>query len=152
MPIAHYITTGPPHLYTFIRPFYCLLPFFASFWRQKKLLNYGVVGTWGTGGLHILVAIEAKNSPLKEKGLFTFPPHPQEETEDWPDSLSTYTQIFSSKKTGFPPVKNTSQIFFYFCLPLFYATFQCGRYNIFKKKFNLFFAHENIKNGLKSCS
>ena len=30
-------------------------------------------------------------------------------------------------------------------LPLLYATFECRRYNIFKKKLNLFFAHENIK-------
>ena len=37
--------------------------------------------------------------------------------------LSTYTQIFSPKKTGFSPVKNTSQIFFDFCLTLSYATF-----------------------------
>ena len=50
--------------------------------------------------------------------------------------LSTYTQVFSPKKTGFPPVKNTSQSFFDFCLPLFYATFQCGPYNIFKKNLN----------------
>ena len=27
-----------------------------------------------------------------------------------------------------------------------HATFQCERYNIFKKKLNLFFAHENLKN------
>ena len=30
-------------------------------------------------------------------------------------------------------------------LPLFYATFQCGPYNIFKKNLGLFFGHENIK-------
>ena len=51
----------------------------------------------------------------------------------------TYTQIFSPKKTGFSPVKNTSQRFFDICLPLFYATFQCGRYNIFKKKKKIYF-------------
>jgi hypothetical protein len=28
---------------------------------------------------------------------------------------------------------------------LFYVTFQCRPYNIFKKRFNLIFAHENIK-------
>ena len=38
----------------------------------------------------------------------------------------TYTQIFSPKKTGFSPLKNTSQKFFDFCLSLFYATFQWG--------------------------
>ena len=36
------------------------------------------------------------------------------------------TQIFSPKKTGFSPIKNTFQNFFDFCLPLFYATFQWG--------------------------
>ena len=61
--------------------------------------------------------------------------------------LSTYIEIFSPKKTGFSPVKNTSQNCFYFFLPLFYATFQCGPYNIFNKILNLFFIHENIKNG-----
>ena len=32
-----------------------------------------------------------------------------------------------------------------FVFPLFYATFLCGHYNIFKKLLNLFFARENIK-------
>ena len=50
--------------------------------------------------------------------------------------VCTYTQIFSPKKTGFSPIKSTSQTFFDFCLPLFYATFQCGPYNIFKKTLN----------------
>ena len=30
-------------------------------------------------------------------------------------------------------------------LPLFYATFQCGRYDIFKKKFKFFFDPEKVK-------
>ena len=50
--------------------------------------------------------------------------------------LLTLKFLALKKKTGFPPVKNTSQIFFDFCLPLFYATFQCGPYNIFKKNLN----------------
>ena len=54
-------------------------------------------------------------------------------------------KFLALKKTGFSPVKNTSQDFFDFLLPLFYATFQCGHYNIFKKILNLFFAHENIR-------
>ena len=33
----------------------------------------------------------------------------------------------------------------YFFLPLFYATFQCGRYDIFKKKFKFFFDPEKVK-------
>ena len=62
------------------------------------------------------------------------------------EGLSTYIEIFSPKKTGFFPVKNSSQNFFDFFLPLYYATFQfevSGRYNIFKKISNLFFPHEN---------
>ena len=38
----------------------------------------------------------------------------------------THTQIFSPKKNWFSHMKNTFQIFFDFCLHLFYATFQCG--------------------------
>ena len=49
---------------------------------------------------------------------------------------SNYTQILAYKKG------QKHEIFF---LPFFYATFQCGRYNILKKKINLFFPHENIK-------
>ena len=71
--------------------------------------------------------------------------HIREETEDWSEGLSTYTQIFSPKNTGFHHIKNTSQIFFDFCSPLFYATFQCGTYNIFKKNLDYFFTHEDIK-------
>jgi hypothetical protein len=39
---------------------------------------------------------------------------------------------FSEKKNSFPPQKN-------FFLPFFYATFQCGRYGVFKKYLNFFF-------------
>ena len=66
-----------------------------------------------------------------------------EPTEDWSEGLSNYIEIFS---LGSSTIKNTSQFFLTFFLPLFYATFHCGRYNIFKKKLNLFFAHENINN------
>ena len=48
-------------------------------------------------------------------------------------------------KTGFSPCKKYSPFFFYFCLPLLYATFQFGPYNIFKKKLNWFFTPENLK-------
>jgi hypothetical protein len=50
------------------------------------------------------------------------------------EGLSIYIEIFSPKKTGFPRKKHFSNFF----LPLFSATVQCGRYNIFKK-FELFF-------------
>ena len=52
--------------------------------------------------------------------------------------LSTYTQVFSPKKTGFPPVKNTSQSH----LPLFYAIFSVRTLQYFQKKFKLFFSHQ----------
>jgi hypothetical protein len=47
-------------------------------------------------------------------------------TDFWSRPSCIYTQIFSPKKTGFSPIKNTFQKNFDFCLPLFYATFQCG--------------------------
>ena len=46
-------------------------------------------------------------------------------TDVWFRPSCIYTQIFSPKN-GFSPIKNTFQFFFYFCLPLFYATFQWG--------------------------
>ena len=56
-------------------------------------------------------------------------------------------------KTGFSPCKKYSPFFFYFCLPLLYATFQFGPYNIFKKKIELIFYPWKLKKtGLKSCS
>jgi hypothetical protein len=62
-------------------------------------------------------------------------------------------KLLALTKSGFPPVKNTSKFFFDFCLPLFYATFQCGPYNIFKKKFEfIFYPWKLKKTGLKSCS
>ena len=42
------------------------------------------------------------------------------------------------KKKIFPPQKN-------FFLPFFYATFQCGRYGVFKKKLKYFFDPEKVK-------
>ena len=46
--------------------------------------------------------------------------------------------VFLKKKKSSPP-KN---IFF---LPFFYATFQCGRYGVFKKKLKYFFDPEKVK-------
>jgi hypothetical protein len=59
-------------------------------------------------------------------------------------------KILALKRTGFSPVKYTSQNSIDFFLLLFYATFQCGPYNIFKKKKKKI-AHDNIT-GLKSRS
>ena len=42
-------------------------------------------------------------------------------------------KILALKRTGFSPVKYTSQNSIDFFLLLFYATFQCRPYNIFKK-------------------
>ena len=43
-----------------------------------------------------------------------------------PDLHVFTLKFLGLKKTGFSPIKNISQNFFDFCLPLFYATFQCG--------------------------
>ena len=50
-----------------------------------------------------------------------------EETDACSRPLCTYTQILAYKKDKNMKKKNTPPIFF---LLLFYATFQCGRYNI----------------------
>ena len=42
-------------------------------------------------------------------------------TDVWSRPSCIYTQILSPKKTGFPLIKNTFQIFFDFSLPLFSA-------------------------------
>ena len=47
------------------------------------------------------------------------------------------------KKTGFSKKKNSSQKKYFFFLPCFYATFQCGHYNVFK--FFFFFDHKKLK-------
>jgi hypothetical protein len=49
------------------------------------------------------------------------------------------------KKTGFSKKKNSSQKKNIFFLPFFYATFQCGRYNVFKFFFFFFFDHKKLK-------
>ena len=43
-----------------------------------------------------------------------------------PDLHVFTLKFLALKKTVFSPIKNTFQNFFDFCLPLFYATFQCG--------------------------
>ena len=64
---------------------------------------------------------------------------------------SNSTQILALKKKGFSEKKNfpPQKIFF---LPFFYATFQCGRYNVFKKFFFFFFLQKFEKTSLKICS
>ena len=52
--------------------------------------------------------------------------HTDKRTDVWSQPSFIYTQIFNPKKTGFSPHKYISHNFFDFCLPLSYATFQCG--------------------------
>ena len=52
--------------------------------------------------------------------LLTFPRSTDKRTDVWSRPSCLSTQIFSPKKTGFSPIKNTFQNFFDFCLPLFY--------------------------------
>ena len=50
---------------------------------------------------------------------------------NWSEGLSTYIEIFSPKKTGFSPVKNTSQIFFF----LLFLTFILCNFSVRTKFF-----------------
>ena len=59
--------------------------------------------------------------------------------------LCSYSGIFSPKKNWFFWDKIFFQNFFWKILTLFYATFQCGRYNVKKIQKNFFFAHEKLK-------
>ena len=49
------------------------------------------------------------------------------------EELYSLTLKFLALEKLVSPPKKISQIFSDFCLPLFYATFHCGPYNIFKK-------------------
>ena len=59
-----------------------------------------------------------------------------------PDLYVLTVVFLALKKTVFSEKKNSSQKQNFFFLPFFYATFQCGRYNVFKKKK---FAHKKLK-------
>ena len=59
-----------------------------------------------------------------------------------PDLYVLTVVFLALKKTGFSEKKNSSQKKLIFFLPFFYATFQCGRYNVFKFFFS---AHKNWK-------
>ena len=59
--------------------------------------------------------------------------------------LCSYSGIFSPKKNWFFWDKIFFQNFFWKILTLFYATFQCGRYNVKKIQKKIFFAHEKLK-------
>ena len=52
--------------------------------------------------------------------------------------LAYKKRLKNEKKKKFPP----NNIFF---LTFFYATFQCGRYNVFKQLLFYFFAHKKLK-------
>ena len=73
--------------------------------------------------------------------------HSKANSSLFPTSLylhSNSTQILALKKNVF-----LKKFFFQkkkiFFLPFFYATFQCGRYGVFKKKFNFFFDPKKVK-------
>ena len=66
----------------------------------------------------------------------------------FPTSLylhSNSTQILALKKNGFSEKKNLPPQKNFFFLPFFYATFQCGRYGVFKKNLKYFFDPEKVK-------
>ena len=58
--------------------------------------------------------------------------------------LYVLTVAFLALKNGFSEKKNFPPKKFFFW-PFFNATFQCGRYNVFKKILNFFFATQNIE-------
>ena len=65
----------------------------------------------------------------------------------FPTSLylhSNSTQILALKKMVFLKKKIFPKKIIFF-LPFFYATFQCGRYGVFKKKLKYFFDPEKVK-------
>ena len=47
-----------------------------------------------------------------------------------PDLYVLTVGFLALKKTGFSEKKNSSPKKYIFFLPFFYATFQCGRYNV----------------------
>ena len=53
--------------------------------------------------------------------------------------------VFLKKKKFSPPQKK-------FFLPFFYATFQCGRYGVFKKILKIFFDPEKVKKQAKKVA
>merc|ERR1712008_83004 len=73
-------------------------------------------------------------------------------TDVWSRPLCTYSGIFSPKKTGFSEKKILPKNKKNFFLPFFYATFQCGRYNVFEFFFFFFCPQKVEKTSLKSCS
>ena len=69
-------------------------------------------------------------SKLKFAEYITFACHclgaQMREQMSGPDLHVFTLKFLALTKTVFSPIKNTFQNFFDFCLPLFYATFQCG--------------------------
>ena len=61
-----------------------------------------------------------------------------------PDLFVLTVVFLALKKKGFSEKKNSSQKKLNFFFPFFYATFQCGRYNVFNFFF-FFFAHKKLK-------
>ena len=61
------------------------------------------------------------------------------------EGLSTYIEIFSPKKTGFSPVKNTSLNFLWLVFTFILCNFSVQTLQYFQKTSNLFFAREKKK-------
>ena len=67
--------------------------------------------------------------------------------------LHVFTLKFLAlKKTVFFTFSGSKKIFWNFFYIFYYATFQCGRYGIFKKKFKNFFDPEKLKKPLKKVA
>ena len=67
--------------------------------------------------------------------LYTSTKFTDKRTDVWSQPSCIYTQIFSPKKLV-PPIKNTFQIFFDFCLPLVLCNFSVRTLQYFQRKLN----------------
>ena len=72
--------------------------------------------------------------------------HTDKRTDVCSRPLCSYSGIFSPKKNWFFWDKIFFQNFFWKILTLFYATFQCGRYNVKKIQKKFFLPMKNWKN------
>jgi hypothetical protein len=67
----------------------------------------------------------AKADAIQYAPSISYPVPQIREQMSGPDLHVFILKFLALKKTVFSPIKNTFQKFFDFCLPLFYATFQC---------------------------
>ena len=67
-------------------------------------------------------------------------------------STFTFENVCTPKKPSFIPKKDSKERKKYIIFKIYHATFLCGHYSVFKKKFKIFLPSEHEKTALKSCS